>query len=377
MRMKARKLLIVQRILPQYRAPFFERVAQESCSRVVVAHGKPMRSEGVRVASDTSFARAELSNKYFGNRSHYLCWQAGLANVCEKEQPDIVVMEANARLLSHWSTIRKIKSRGRPVVCWGLGTVNQHPHRLTDHARWQLLNRFYRSFDVLIAYSSKGAKDYESFGIDSSRIFVAPNSVSTDLARDIHSLPGTTRKVQDNSGAPRVLFVGRLIAEKKVDDLLTACSQCPSQPELLIVGDGPDRERLQATAKSTYPTAKFVGHKTGRELRELFRSASLFVLPGSGGIAVQETVAFGLPVVVGAGDGTEIDLVVNGSNGFLFNSGDIDAMSQHIEEICSHRELRDRMARASMAVAAKRSNIDIMIRGFNDALQAALRLGGR
>ena len=103
-----------------------------------------------------------------------------------------------------------------------------------------------------------------------------------------------------------VLFVGRLQVRKQVDTLIHACAQLPpiSPPRLWIIGDCPQRGELETLADSHYPAAAFLGAQHGAELEHAMRQADLFVLPGTGGLAVQQAMSFGLPVIVGRSDGT-------------------------------------------------------------------------
>src|SRR5258705_11408173 len=108
---------------------------------------------------------------------------------------------------------------------------------------------------------------------------------------------------------PTILFVGRLQERKRVDYLLRACAEMDSITRLMIVGDGPQRASLETLAKEIYPTAEFIGSKYGAELKPYFAQADLFVLPGTGGLAIQEAMSHGLPVIVAKSDGTQDDLV--------------------------------------------------------------------
>jgi glycosyltransferase involved in cell wall biosynthesis len=97
-----------------------------------------------------------------------------------------------------------------------------------------------------------------------------------------------------------ILFVGRLLARKRIDSLLRACAEMPDSPRLIIIGDGSERGNLEALAKQVYPSAEFIGAKHGDELKSYFAGADLFVLPGTGGLAVQEAMSYGLPIIMGA-----------------------------------------------------------------------------
>ena len=108
-----------------------------------------------------------------------------------------------------------------------------------------------------------------------------------------------------------MLFVGRLQARKRIDVLLQGCALLPEelQPRLWVVGEGPARGELQELAKRVYPQAEFPGDQRVPICSPTFAAADLFALPGTGGLAVQEAMAAGLPVIVAEGDGTQDDLV--------------------------------------------------------------------
>ena len=81
---------------------------------------------------------------------------------------------------------------------------------------------------------------------------------------------------------------------QRIDSLLRACAELGTNPRLMIVGDGPERAAMQSLAKEIYPSAEFIGAKHGMELKSYFAQADLFVLPGTGGLAVQEAMSYGL-----------------------------------------------------------------------------------
>ena len=113
-----------------------------------------------------------------------------------------------------------------------------------------------------------------------------------------------------------MLFVGRLQPRKRIDILIRACADLPEsiQPDLYIVGEGPSRAEYEGLAGRIYPKAEFLGALFGDELEGYFDKTDLFVLPGTGGLAVQQAMSHGLPVIMAEGDGTQDDLVrdVNG-----------------------------------------------------------------
>jgi glycosyltransferase involved in cell wall biosynthesis len=110
------------------------------------------------------------------------------------------------------------------------------------------------------------------------------------------------------------LIVSALAPYKRVDLAIAACDRLGI--ELRIVGDGPERQRLQELAG---PKTHFLGNVEPRRLRELYRGARLFLQPGveDFGIACVEALACGTPVV-SVSKGGVLDIVEDGRHGSLY-----------------------------------------------------------
>jgi glycosyltransferase involved in cell wall biosynthesis len=149
---------------------------------------------------------------------------------------------------------------------------------------------------------------------------------------------------------------------------MEACAALQSSynPELLIIGDGPERARLEHLGRTTPLDVRFLGHLEGDALAELFRSADLFVLPGIGGLAVQEAMSFGLPVIVAEGDGTQDDLVRN-TNGWSIGGATCDLLVRVIREALSDVHRLRCMGRESYRIVSEEINLEAMAQTFVDA----------
>jgi glycosyltransferase involved in cell wall biosynthesis len=166
--------------------------------------------------------------------------------------------------------------------------------------------------------------------------------------------------------------VGRLQARKRIDSLLRACAEMPEpKPRLVIVGDGPERGALEQAARQVYPSAQFAGAKHGDELKPYFMEADLFVLPGTGGLAVQEAMGHGLPVIVAKGDGTQDDLV-RPENGWQVPPGDYAALVATMREALSDVVRLREMGNESFRIVSQEINLERMVEAFVRALSSVL-----
>ncbi len=354
------RLAVQQRVLPQYRAPFFDLLASACDGGMSLFAGSARPDEGVIAAKELHNAKYVYGkNIHFFRDVAYLCHQRGLVNWLSEWDPDVLIVEANPRYLSTPSAVRWMQKRDRPVIGWGLGFPPLSGPLAGFRERRRI--EFLRQFDAMIAYSQRGADEYAQQGFPLDYLFVAHNSVSPVPTWQMPQRPMTFHE-----NKPCVLFVGRLQARKNVDLLLGACAEIQNV-RLIIVGDGPERESLEMLAGEIYPSAEFVGARHGVELKPYFTAADLFVLPGTGGLAVQEAMSYGLPVIVAQGDGTQDDLVRK-ENGWQIPPDDFEALVATIKDALSDAARLRRMGGESYRIVKEEINIEKMVETFVAAL---------
>ena len=117
------KLALQQRVLPNYRAQFFDLLASACDGGMSLFTGLPRPQEGITVTNQLKVARYKLGNNIHLLRGNfYLCYQQGLLDWLKEWNPDVLILEANARYLSTSSAVRWMHRRRRPVIGWGLGS---------------------------------------------------------------------------------------------------------------------------------------------------------------------------------------------------------------------------------------------------------------
>jgi len=358
-----------QRVLAAYRTSFFDMLAERCSGGFEVFAGRPRAGEGIVEGDNLRVARLVSGrNVHIGRGRLYLCWQRGLLGWLRRLRPDVLISPANPRLLATHLATRMMRRWGRPVIGAGIGTLEwAGTGRGTAAIRGRVLSRFYRSFDLLVAYSSKGAEDYVRAGVPAERVIVAHNAVDGSVADAFFlklsaqpDLVAGWRQEQGIVARPTILFVGRLVPQKRVDNLIKACAALQDGCELLIVGDGPHRPELERVADMTFPQARFLGHRSGEDLALAFASADLFVLPGTGGLAIHEAMIHGKPVVVGPSDGTQADLVRDGRNGFNLAASDVATLERAITTALAEPDHLRRMGLESRRIATEEISLDAM-----------------
>jgi len=138
----------------------------------------------------------------------------------------------------------------------------------------------------------------------------------------------------------RIAFVGRLIQEKGVQDLLKAVKGLKA--EVIIVGKGPYEKELKKLG------GKFVGEKNSAGVREVLASSDILVNPSYGeGLptAVLEAGAMGLAVVATDVGGTS-EIIKDGKNGYLVHPGNVSELRKKIQMLAKNAKLREKFGKA-------------------------------
>jgi len=186
---------------------------------------------------------------------------------------------------------------------------------------------------------------------------VIPHGVDTALFHP--------RTKPDSDPSPvRMVFVGRIAVFKGLEFLVRALGQLARNPEmpdweLLLVGDGPDRPRIERMAADANLSDRLVwkGWVLKPEMPEVYRAADLFVFPSlDEGMpnVVLEAMASGLPVVGTKISGTE-ELVDPGVTGLLVEPGTVEPLQRALETALRDKAWREECGRAGRARAERLS----------------------
>lgn len=219
-----------------------------------------------------------------------------------------------------------------------------------DSAAGRVIAFFLRRARHVIAVSDALAERIVAdYGVLASSVSVI--DVGCDLAR-FAPRPASERAAlrSERDLAPDrvvLLFVGALIERKGVDVLLDALGRAGAvdRSTTLVIGDGPERDRLQALRRKRCPEhdVRFLGERDHRELPTWFAAADAFVLPSrSEGTptVLLEAMGAGLPVLASAVGG--IPALLRSGGGTTFPADDAGAAADAISRILTSRETRQR-----------------------------------
>jgi len=288
---------------------------------------------------------------------------ARLKEIIGEVKPDVINTHDGA-LLS-WQLQRLEHERGHVrevLTCHYLPRfvtyyvhVGEVVEKVVENITWELTLRMIHGFDHVVFPTQLQRQAFIDEGLERDSRVIS-NGVDTTLYR-----PGDPeRDVEARYGLPvgrRILVVGRLARDKKLDVLIRAMEHVrTSHPaHLLLVGRGDDKQRLVGLAESLglHNAVHFLGYVPEEDLPSLYRLSDVFAIASDvevQSIPTLQAVATGLPVVA-ANAAALPELVRDGENGFLAPPGDAEAFAASIRRLLDEPNKAAAFGRASLGIS--------------------------
>lgn len=368
------RVTIIQRRLTHYRVPLFVALKDELAARnimldLLVGRGTP-EEDKKQDTGKLPWAK-HIPTKYWLNGQ--LCWQSIGRHLSGADL--VIVTQENKLLRNH---LMMLAPRRYKLAFWGHGANLQshHPHGIKERfKRWTTT-----SVDWWFAYTERSANLVRNVDFPSNRITVLNNTVDTSelqrhrlLISQQDSL--ALRQKLDFTLGPVGVYVGSFYAEKRLDFLFAAAEaiRCEIPDfQLLLVGDGPDREKVLAWCRAK-PWIRWVGAKFGCDKVAYMSIAQVMLNPGAVGLGILDSFVCGMPMLTTncGGHGPEIAYLEQGKNGIM-TAFDIDAYASACVML-----LRDPKAIETLtigcATSAREYTLENMVARFTNGIEESLR----
>ena len=279
-----------------------------------------------------------------------------VAGRLERFQPDAVLVHGYAHF-TEWAVAAWALRRGVPLLFRG------ESHLVAPRARWVRFAKrlglppLMKSVAAALAIGTHNEEYLRHYGVPTDRIVLAPYTVDNAwFAARRESAEREARRWRTELGIPDhhkvVLYAAKFIPVKGCEDLVRAFAAARLDgATLVLVGAGPSRDAIERAAANV-PSVRFAGFVNQSRMPAAYRLGDVFVLPSHRepwGLAVNEAMNLGLPVIVSDQVGCAPDLV-HDENGWVFPAGNVDALRRTLVDACSDG---DRL-RAKGVASAKR-----------------------
>ncbi len=273
-----------------------------------------------------------------------LRYQFGLVSQIKKLRPDIVVSLCHSGTLSEWQ-LSALKHRlGFVLIAWQCG-YEFNPGRL----KRRVLGSFVPRFDHHLAYHTNAMLYAISHGAEPNQVTVMHNTINEE---SIPTLPRDDARAlvvgeYPEIGARKiVLFVGAVLVEKRIEVILDAMDIMNRKDVVfMLVGDGQHLPAIRKLAEKRDDVV--ITGAVVEGVGPYFDAAALYVLPGTGGLGINEAMAHRLPIVSGYADGSADDLVVDGENGFRLRENTAQELAEKMSIVLDDADLAHRMGERS------------------------------
>lgn len=372
------KVVFIWRFLLYYRIDLFERINAKDNIDFTFIHGNDFKnSKFVNYKGEIGFKRKKLRTIQYGieESAKYLVYWPSLFFQLVKIRPDTIVFEGESNILNNTAVYLYSLLFNKKINWWSLGQIPR-----VKVSKWQ---KTYKPFMLLLLKRAKHiigyseyTKNYYSQYVSRDKILVANNCLDNEkIDREIEKYKDESivlKKEMNLDDKFVFIYVGALIRRKKVDRLIKSFQAIKADhPEcaLILIGGGAIEDELKEyVASNNIEDIHFVG-KVFEGISKYFLMADLFVLPGLGGLSIFEAMVHGLPVISASADGTELDLIQEGQNGYILKTDSVDELSDILSRFLTEKGMAESFGKVSREIVETKINIEKTVGTFVQAIE--------
>ncbi len=351
-----KKILIVQRNLTHYRKLLLEYVSGNNEYDVyVLCFGNENKTIGhIITVSAKSLVNYKKSK---------IMYSKDMVNYIKDnyQSYDYIILEGATNIANNIPICRFLKKVKKPYIVWDAGRRKNSKMTLARKCAQALLEFVWKNAAAIIAYSTLAKKYFTDIGISPDKIFVCQNTLNVgSFDRQLGRLTeGDISEIKEKyapNGEKIVLYVGAVEQRKRIKDLIDAFETVKASQNavLIIIGGGAQFEELKS-----YTADKDGIYMTGSIIDgviKYFAAADVFALPSEGGLSLNQAMICGKPLIASSADGTELDLIEDGKNGYLFEETNVGELAEKITAVLSDEELCKKMGEHSRRIIDERVN---------------------
>lgn len=294
-------------------------------------------------------------------------------------QPDAVHLTGYA-YASHLTALRGLAQVGVPVLFRG------DSHLLDGRRGWKwaltrlALRRIYGWPAAFLYVGQANRAYYEGLGVPPEKLFHCPHSIEIGrFAEPQAEWEAEARRWRRELGFAEdvrvLLFAGKFEPKKRPVELMGAfLHEAPAHWRLLMLGDGPLGAAVRALAAQHPDRVRVLPFQNQSRMPVVYRLGDLFVLPSAyaetWGLAVNEALACGRPVLVSDRVGCAADMVEPGRNGGIFRHDDWPHFGEGLRAMDASLQSMDA---AGITSGARRFDIAVTATAVVAAMRAVLK----
>jgi len=294
-------------------------------------------------------------------------------------RPEAVHLTGYAQA-AHLGALRGLARRGVPVLFRG------DSHLLDGRRGWKwrltkvALRRIYRWPVAFLCVGQANRAYYEALGVPAGKLFHCPHSIEVDrFAEPQAEWEAEAARWRSELGLDArervLLFAGKFEPKKRPVELVGAfLREAPPGWRLLMLGDGPLGVQVHALAEQNPARVIVLPFQNQSRMPAVYRLGDVFVLPSAyaetWGLAVNEALACGRPVLVSDRVGCAADVVRAGRDGEIFRHDDW----RHFGECLRAMNAKlDQLSQVDIRAGARRFDVAVTAEALGAAVRGVLK----
>lgn len=293
-----------------------------------------------------------------------------------KEKPSVIVTEGGQNTINNIQIKWYSRLFGVPYIQWDLGRGYQDfGNSLGRRVYMSVYKSIANRAKLIYGYNSSSKKYFESLGVPTDKIVVLNNTADTVTLKKV--IENSSKELPDDmatrydSNKKYIIFVGSLLPTKRIEDFQEIMTKLKGEYTLLMVGSG--KEDYTQKLKDLFKDIDciFLGYKKPEELLPYYNIASFCILPGLGGLSINQAMAYGVPVLCTHADGAEGDVVRNDETGYIYS--DIDDLVRYIHSKSESdwKRMGNNASELMYGDFSLEKECERFIQGLNDAINGS------
>jgi glycosyltransferase involved in cell wall biosynthesis len=317
-----KQLVIIQRFYYNFREGFFEYLFDIKYDFKLINATSSLGR--VKVHDDAKTKLFIEKVFYFFVRKDYVVFPFLFFRLI-RINPRLIVTEGGQNTINNLQVYLYCKIFKRKYIIWDLGKA------YADFGN-SIFRKVYMNFykfllkhsKYIYGYNSQSKVYFRNLGLEETKVIILNNTIDTRKIKRIKSEadPAIPQELIQQSKRNYIflIFVGTLLKSKNIESMATLLKMLDKRYYLIIVGDGSPqyRDELAYTFEGTNHI--FIGYKKLEQLYPYYNLASFSILPGLGGLSINQSMAFGVSVICSEADGAEKDLVCKDETGYIYTN---------------------------------------------------------
>ena len=371
-------VLFAQPAITHYRLPIFDGLAQRCQGRYTFSVYGPMDGDQAFGGGQRDYLHnsRNVTGKWLGFSVDRL---PEIHDLVSEQRPDALVISLSPRCRECYTLPKICRQSGIQLIGWTkIHSFGRVPKFIMNPLRKWL----WSGYDRIICYGHASAEELNSLGYPKSQTDIARNTIDTRrVFENAEEIANAAKEVRTRHGWEEkkiLLSIARFDAAKRHRDLLVAWPKLREMfPDAILVlpGGGPLQEDIKKQAEVVDADRIFVVGRVPEGMDYAWIAAADVNLQcGAVGLAINQSMALGVPTVIADEWGVDAELIEAGITGWRYERGNIDALVSTIAEVFANPEETRRRTAAARTMMRDEVTIDRMVSGIDGCIRKALNI---